>query len=149
MGNAIKNVILICALSAVAIMCVGLFLYEYIPGGLEVSKANTYETLTETTKALSDASEAQKLLTEQRQTTTSTSGTNSPVKTNIVLKEYEVSKTDLAIYQQSGDYVRGKANPFAEVKQQEEKPNEDSTSSNENTVEQPSDGTFYNSTKKK
>ena len=85
-----KNVMLICALVAVAVMTVGLFLYEYVPSGLTVSKANTYEVTAETTEVLNDASTAQELLSEQSSSTSSQSGSSGNVQTNIVLKEYNI-----------------------------------------------------------
>ena len=71
-----KNGILICALIAVAVMCVGLFLYEYVPNGLTVSKANTYEVTAETTEVLNDAGKAQELLSKQNSETSSTARFN-------------------------------------------------------------------------
>lgn len=154
MGNTIKNVILVLALSAVAIMCIGLFLYDYIPSGLTVSKANQYETASTTTEALSSAQEAQKLLTDQSQSTTSTSGSTTPVKTNIVLKEYDVSKSDLEMYHRSGSYVSGRPDPFAEVKVEDTNTTGTTSSGTGNstsngTTTKPSDGTFYNTAHQK
>lgn len=71
-----KNGILICALVAVAIMTVGLFLYEYVPNGLTVSKANTYEVTSETTEVLNDAGKAEELLSKQDSQTSSTARFN-------------------------------------------------------------------------
>ena len=146
MKNSMKNVILICAMSAVAIMCIGLLLYDYIPSGLTVTEANQYETSTATSEILSDAKEAQDLLAEQRSSTSSTSAVVPTVKTNIVLKEYDISKTDLAIYDANGDYDHGRPNPFAEVTVES---SSDSTETPTSTTTTQSDGTFYNSTKVK
>lgn len=148
MSNSIRNIILICAMGAVAIMCVGLFLYDYIPSGLTVSKANEYETASTTTEVLSDVKTAQELLTAQTSSTSSTSGTTPVVKTNIVLKEYDVSKADLALYQASGDYVKGRSDPFAEVTV-DNTTGTGTTSGGTVTNTVVSDGTFYNSTKVK
>ena len=147
MKNSVRNIILVCAMGAVAIMCVGLFLYDYIPSGLTISKANEYETAPATTETLSDVKAAQELLSSQTLSTTSTSGTTSVVKTNIVLKEYDVSKTDLAIYKQQGDYVQGRSDPFAEVTEEEIK--NGNTATGTGTTTTVSDGTFYNSTRVK
>ena len=160
MKNSVKNVILICGISAVAIMCVGVVLYDYIPSGVTVSKANQYETLATTTEILSDAQEAQSLLQDQQQSTTTKAATSPIVKTNIVLKEYDVSKTDLAMYKASGSYQSGRADPFAEVTTQKEETstsgettqtNSSSTTTNQSTTssESSSDGTYYNSSRKK
>ena len=157
-----KNIILICALIAVSIMCVGLFLYDYVPSGLLVAKANTYETSGETTKILDDALDAQEMLTSQSQGSSSTSDSTESVKTNIILKEYNISKTDLAMYKQSGDLQQGRDNPFAEIPAEEEVGTGDNNSSSGGTTSSPtnsgstassqnvvSDVTFYNSSKVK
>lgn len=151
MKNTIKNVILVCAMGSIAIMSVGIYLYDYIPSGLTVSKASQYETAASTTETLSAAQEAQSLLTTQTSSTSSTSASKPTVKTNIVLKEYNVSKTDLAIYQQSGSYVQGRADPFAEVTADNSNDGSQAgstttTTTNNTTV---SDGTYYNSSKVK
>ena len=167
MKNTIRNVILVLAMVAVAIMCVGIFLYDYIPTGLTVSNANKYETEATTTELLSDVKEAQSLLNNQGNGSGSTSTMPSSVKTNIVLKEYDISKTDLAIYSQRGDYKSGKADPFAEVSSSNSNSSntstvgdsgtngtasvsESTTISAQNTTASPqSDGTFYNSSRQK
>ncbi len=97
-----KNLILICSLSAVTIMCVGLFLFDYIPTSLTVSKANHYETSSDTLTVLSGAEEAKELLTQQNQQTSSQSGSTSTVQTNIIYDIYEITKSDLNSYKQSG-----------------------------------------------
>ena len=138
-------------------MGVGLFLYDLIPTGITVSKAQTYEQEEETTKVLSDSKEAQTLRNEKTTSKNSTSGSSTTVKTNIVLKEYDVSKTDLARYTQSGSYQKGRPDPFAEVKTETATTGEgdNSTTSTAGTSgsteksSQVSDGTFYNSTKVK
>lgn len=154
MKKTTRNVILICALSSVAIMCVGLFLYDYIPNGLTVSKPNQYETASTTTEVLSDAKQAQELLTAQSQTTTSESGSTTTVQTNIVLKEYTISKSDLAMAKQAGKVEQGRADPFAEVTASESSQGNNSSGNENGEVKPsepsiPSDGTFYNSSKKK
>lgn len=148
MKNSGKNIILLLALSATAIMCVGLFVYEFVPSGLAVPKASEYTTETATTEVLSDAKEANELLTSQNMSTSSTGGSKPVVKTNIVLKEYDVSKTDLALYKASNSYVPGRSDPFAEVSAQESESSGDG-SSTATTTTTPSDGTFYNSTRVK
>lgn len=152
MKNSVKNIILVCAMSSVAIMGVGIFLYDYIPSGLTVSKANQYETSSSTTEVLSEAQEAQGLLTSQSTSTKSSSGSSPVVKTNIVLKEYDVSQSDLSLYQASGSYVKGKADPFAEVQTQTQTSTNTSGENQAGTTTTPnasSDGTFYNSSKVK
>ena len=144
-----KGVVLVCAMCAVAIMCVGLLVYDYIPSGLTVAKANEYEASPETTEALSGATEAQKLLTEQ---STSSSGGNKPaVKTNIVLKEYDVSKADIASAKRTGVIDPGKPDPFAEVSSSStgNAGTPTGTGSTSGSSTSGSDGTYYNSSKVK
>lgn len=122
--------------------------------GLTISKANRYETADSTTEALSGAQEAQELLVSQTSSKTSTSGDSSTPKTNIVLREYNVSKTDLAIFTQEGAYKRGRPDPFAEVTASPANSSSASGSSNvggsSNTGNQTSsDGTYYNSSRVK
>ena len=155
MKKTVRDVILICALASVAIMCVGLFLYDYIPTSLTVSKPNQYETASTTTEVLSDAKKAQELLTAQSKTTTSELGSTSTVQTNIVLKEYTISKSDLAIAKQEGKVEQGRPDPFAEVTADEGNGNGNEGNSGSNNQQNPSeptipsDGTFYNSSKQK
>lgn len=153
MKSSVRNALLILALGTVIIMCVGIFLYDYIPSGLTVSKANQYETTAATTAILSDAQEAQALLTAQTQSTSSTTISTPTVKTNIVLTEYDVSRSDLAMYNRSGSYEPGRPDPFAEVTAT---PTSTSTSNasnstvvNTTTNTTPSDGTYYNTARTK
>lgn len=162
--NIVKNIGLVGAIGAVLIMCVGLFLFEYAPTNINVVSANKYETDKETTEVLSDSKNAQELLSTQDLSYKSGSDENQTIKTNIVLKEYDISKTDLAIYRQSGSYKNGRADPFAEVTavpastgnstssgNQEVSGSSSSSSSSNNSNNNgiQSDGTFYNSTRTK
>jgi hypothetical protein len=162
MSSLFRNIVLIVAISAVIIMMIGIFLYDYIPTGVKVSKASSYETSEKTTKILSDASDASSLLNQS-------DDTDSPVQTNIILQTYNVSKTDLAIYKSMGSYQSGRPDPFADI----DKPaastgstsgtgtgsssgttttpgttttTNTSTGSNSTSQTGSSDGTFYNST---
>lgn len=151
MKNTIRNIILIIALSAVAIMSIGIFLYDYIPSGLTVTEASHYETTGATTEVLSEAKEAQEKLTATSQSTTMSEGTTtSTMQTNIVLKEYTITKGDIAMAKSIGEVEQGRPDPFAEV-QAETTPSGGSSgeSSAETTPSEPSDGTFYNSSKQK
>ena len=151
--SAFKNIILILALGTVALMSVALYLYDYIPSGLTVSQASKYETNAKTTEILSDSQEAQGLLTTQNQSKSTKTSSTPIVKTNIVLREYEVSKADLAVYKQAQSYVPGKADPFAEAVTSEEgesgTPNGENVTSIDSSSSTVSDGTFYNSTRVK
>lgn len=152
MNSVTRNILLVSAMGAAAIMGIGLFLYDYNPNGLNIAKASEYETESSTTEILSDVKKAQELLTSQSTSTSLTSGETPVVKTNIVLKEYEVSKADLAIYTANGDYKKGRADPFAEVVE-ESAPSSGTTPTGSNQqgtttsgeTTQVSDGTYYNS----
>ena len=155
MKNIIRNIILVGAMGAVAVMCVGLALYEYVPSSLTIAKASQYERTADTVKNVGDSKEVQELLETQNYGGNSSS--NTPVvKTNIVLKEYDVSKADLARYRAVGAYVQGRADPFAEVTENDTVSgggatgtNTSTTSGNTGSNGSSSDGTFYNSSKKK
>lgn len=147
--DTVRNIILICAMGAVAIMCIGLLLYDYIPSGLTVSKASEYETASSTTEILSEAAEAQRLLAEQSTSTSSTSASVPSVKTNIVLKEYDVSKADLTRAKVNGVIETGRADPFAEVTATSSGNSDTTVTTPGTTTTTTSDGTFYNSTKVK
>lgn len=156
MKNIFGNIILVGAMGAAAVMCVGLALYEYAPSNVTIARASQYDTSKETANMLSDSKEVQDLLATQ--SFSGNSSSNTPVvKTNIILKEYEVSKADLARYRAVGAYVQGRADPFAEVTENDtvngggatgtniSNPSGNGGSSNGSS----SDGTFYNSSRKK
>ena len=102
-------------------------------------------------------------LLDSESSTSSMSGITSTTQTNIILKEYNISKSDLALYKASGDLKQGRADPFAEVPEEDEEdsiqtgssgnlPDTSSNSSSNNSSNgssTSSDGTFFNSTKVK
>lgn len=148
MKNPVGNLILILGLCALAIMTVGLTLYDYIPSGLTVSKANQYEVEAKTTEALSGAKDAQELLSSQSHSVFSQSGSSSSVQSNIVYKEYSISKSDLALFKSSGLLEQGRANPFAEISPAVDDNSSGSSSDNSASNPQqqlPSDGSLFNS----
>ena len=157
MKSTIKNIILVVALSAVILMIMGVALYDYIPTGVTVAKANTYETDVSTTKILSDISD----LNENNFLKDDTM--NSANTGNVILQTYSITKADLALYRATGDLKTGKANP---LKIQEESSgaassiggnsvggqsgNTTSGSSNSSSNEtNTSDGTLFNSSSSK
>jgi len=175
MTNIVRNVFLVGAMCAVIIMCVGIFLYDYIPTGIEIPVANHYEQSTEIPKILE---EAQSIDPVDIYGDDGSDSYSQVSKKNIITQTYEVSKTDLAVYKQRGDYVTGRANPFAEVQNEStvqesettqeqgagSTPSSPTTSGNTNSTgssgsgsssssgssrTEKSDGTFYNSTKTK
>ena len=174
--NIIKNIGLVGAIGAVLVMCVGLLLFEFAPTSVNIESANKYEVEKETTEILSDSKNAKDLLSSQNLSSKTNSEQNKTVKTNIVLKEYDISKTDLAIYKQSGSYKNGRPDPFAEVTAVQANTGNGSSSGNQEGSESgsssssssgsgantgsgssstgnssgvQSDGTFYNSTRTK
>jgi len=159
MKNVIRDVFLVCAMGAVAIMCVGLALYEYVPSGLTIARASQYEETEETAEILSDAKEVQDLLAAQAIGSSATANNSPIVKTNIILKEYDVSKADLARYRAVGSYVQGRSDPFGEVSVGPAGTNGggatgtnvtgNQSGGNTTTNTTSSDGTFYNTAKTK
>lgn len=165
MKSIIRNLFLVIALSAVIIMIIGIYLYDYIPTGATVAKANTYEVKESTTKILSEITENSQSLVNSN--TTTSEDTSTP---NVILQTYSVTKNDLAIYQSSGDYEKGKSNPFADAASSPSSSTTGNNSSNSNnnsnnTTSEPgttsntnsstdlkpntSDGTLFNSTTSK
>lgn len=108
MKNAFKNIILILALSAVIIMVIAILLYDFIPSSSTVAEPNIYTADSKTTKVLSEIAE------ESSSLDSTTDGTSNGTKSNIVLKSYSITETDLALYSASKDYDKGKADPFAD-----------------------------------
>ena len=158
MKNIIRDIFLVCAMGAVAIMCVGLALYEYVPSGLTIARASQYEKTEETAEILSDAKEVQDLLAAQAIGSSATANNSPIVRTNIILKEYDVSKADLARYRAVGSYVQGRSDPFAEVPAEPTVNGGGATGvnvtgnqsgGNTTTNTTASDGTFYNTARTK
>ena len=157
MKNTIGNIVLVGAMGAVVIMCVGLALYEYVPNNLTISKASQYETSSETAEILNDSKDIQDLLSTQSQNGNN-SGDSPVVKTNIILKEYDVSRADLARYRAIGAYVQGRSDPFAEVTEHDTVNGGGATGTSTTTGNSgsgngsnttSSDGTFYNTARTK
>lgn len=157
MKSTIKNIILVVALSAVILMIMGVALYDYIPSGVTVAKANTYETDVATTKILSDIAD----LNENNFLKDDTM--NSANTGNVILQTYSITKADLALYRATGDLKQGKANPL-KVQEESTEGNTSSgqtstggqtgnTTSGSNTSSgnhtNSSDGTLFNSTSSK
>lgn len=107
MKNVLKNIILVVALSAVLVIVMMILLYDFIPNGVTVATPNTYTADSKTTKVLSEIAETSASLSGS----TNSSSTSS-TKSNIVLKSYAISETDLALYSAAGLVDTGKANPF-------------------------------------
>ena len=157
MKNMIRDILLVCAMGAVAMMCVGIALSEYVPSGITIARASQYEKEQETVDILNDADDVQESLATQALASSSKSDNSPMVKTNIILKEYDVSKADLARYRAVGSYVQGRADPFAEVPVGPAVSGggatgvntTGNTTSGNTTNTTASDGTFYNTARTK
>ena len=90
MKIAARNVILVIAISIIALMIVGIFLYDYIPTGMQVSQAKVYQADSNTITALSDASDAQDLVLPS----SNSSSPSQIARTEIVLQTYDLTKAD-------------------------------------------------------
>lgn len=154
MKIAARNVILVIAISIIALMIVGIFLYDYIPTGMQVSQAKVYQADSNTIKALSDASDAQDLVLPS----SDSSGQSQIARTEIVLQTYDLTKADLQTYMAAGVYDRGRSNPFAVVETTSTTNTQAGTAGTSTATSSgsgssgstnSSDGTFYNSTKTK
>lgn len=111
MKKIMVNLILLIAIAIIGVMVVGILLFNYIPNDITVAKAKTYEVNAETTKVLSDAADSSNLLS---QLTGVESNPEDTIKTTIILQTHHVTSSDLALYQQTGAYKKGKADPFAD-----------------------------------
>lgn len=107
MKNVLKNIILIVALAAVIVIVIAIILYDFIPSGKTVAEPNIYSADTETTKVLSEIAESSDSLNS------STNGNTGGAQSNVVLKSYSITETDLALFEATGEYEPGRADPFA------------------------------------
>ena len=144
----IKNLFLIVALSAVIIMVIAICLYDYMPNSVTVSKANTYETSSSTTKVLAAITEEAELFNQ------SSSSSSSQPTPSVILKTYSVTNGDLKVYSASGEYDKGRSDPFADWKSGAEESGggdsgEGSTSPVPSDDNQVDDGTLFNSSHSK
>lgn len=152
-----KNAFLVIGLGAVAVLCVFLFLYDYMPSGLNITKANSYETDPKTAEVLSDSQAIQTTLSEQN--SESSDSASSVGQSNVLFTMHDVTKADIAAASRAGILDQGRPDPFAEIVPEEENPDgtggETGDPSSGNTTVDPSgntgssDGTFYNTAKQK
>ena len=94
MGSIIKEVIIMLLVCLVGILLFAVIFYEFIPNRKVVAETVKYQATSEVRQLLSD---------------------NVDNRENQVLKTYTVTSSDLNNYEQTNDYVPGKADPFAEV----------------------------------
>mgnify|MGYP001851837679 CR=1 FL=1 len=124
-----KEIFIILLLSLAIILILGILFYEYIPINKYVPEREAYVT-PENVK-----NELEETITE----------------TGKVEVTYEVTDADLNIYQQTGTYTEGKANPFAleneivnNTNGEANDPNENTNDNNGPTTDPNSTGTFFN-----
>ena len=91
--SVIKEIFIILLLSIAILLILGILFYEYIPINRIIPEREAYVTPNEVKEEIDET------ITE----------------TEKVEVTYEVTDSDLNIYQQSGSYIEGKANPFAAI----------------------------------
>ena len=124
-----KEIFIILLLSLAIILILGILFYEYIPINKYVPEREAYVT-------------PENVKNELEETITET------LKVEVT---YEVTDADLNIYQQTGTYTEGKANPFAleneivnNTNGEANDPNENTNDNNGPTTDPNSTGTFFN-----
>ena len=89
--SVLKEIFIILLLSIAILLILGILFYDYIPINRVIPEAEAYTTPENVQEEISETiTEAEKIEVT-----------------------YEVTDSDLNIYQQSGRYTEGKANPFA------------------------------------
>lgn len=101
-------------LTIVIIILLIIALYEYTPNQKTISEMENYTRTAETANAL------QEIATSDL----ANKGNES------IIKSYSISSSDLSIYEKNASYDKGRANPFAEVDNEETTTN---TTENTNT----------------
>ncbi len=135
--SVIKEIFIILLLSIAILLILGILFYEYIPINKVVPEKEAYTTPDEVKNEIDEEiSESQKIEVT-----------------------YEVTDADLNVYEQTGSYSEGKANPFAleeitdenktnDDEQKDTNSNNDDNKNNEDnnsdTVDKNSTGTFFN-----
>ena len=135
--SVIKEIFIILLLSIAILLILGILFYDYIPINKVVPEKEAYTTPDEVKNEIDEEiAESQKIEVT-----------------------YEVTDSDLNVYEQSGSYSEGKANPFALTEttdgnelgnegQKDTNTNDDNNDNNDNnnsdTVDKNSTGTFFN-----
>lgn len=121
MKNIIKEIIIVLLLALAIILILGVILYEYVPSNKIVPETVSYVTPEEV---------QQEIQTEEN------------IDDAEVVITYKIDSTDLNNYKRIQEYVPGKKNPFAMVR--EETSEDGNTITNGNTVQDGSSiGTGY------
>ena len=135
--SVIKEIFIILLLSIAILLILGILFYDYIPINKVVPEKEAYTTPEEVKNEIDEEiAESEKIEVT-----------------------YEVTDSDLNVYEQTGSYSEGKANPFAlettDNKNEPSKDNPEDTNDNGNdsnnndnnnsdTVDKNSTGTFFN-----
>lgn len=130
--SVIKEIFIILLLSIAILLILGILFYEYIPINKVVPEKEAYTTPDEVKNEIDEEiSESQK-----------------------IEMTYEVTDADLNVYEQTGSYSEGKANPFALEEKTDDDEQKDTNSNNDDdknnednnsdTVDKNSTGTFFN-----
>ena len=131
-----KEIFIILLLSIAILLILGILFYDYIPINKVVPEKEAYTTPEEVKNEINEEiAEAQKIEVT-----------------------YEVTDSDLNVYEQTGSYSEGKANPFELTATEDNKPsdnkpedtnddgkdNNNNDNNNSDTVDKNSTGTFFN-----
>lgn len=135
--SVIKEIFIILLLSIAILLILGILFYDYIPINKVVPEKEAYTTPEEVKNEINEE------ITESDK----------------IEVTYEVTDSDLNVYEQTGSYSEGKANPFAlSTTENNNEPSEDNPedtndngndsnnndNNNSDTVDKNSTGTFFN-----
>ena len=110
----IKELIILLLISLAILLILGIVLYDYLPNNKLIPEVKVYEKSAEMQETLLNA--------------------KAEEGTKVVLT-YEITNTDLNMYQKTKEYVAGKSNPFEEYKEEVSTENKDgNTSTNGNST---------------
>jgi len=139
----VKELIILLLISIAILLILGIVLYDYMPNNKVIPKVKVYEKSAEMQEAITNA--------------------KAEEGTKVVLT-YEITNSDLNMYERTKQYVAGKDNPFAEYTEEVKNQNTpgntttngnstsvgtgNSTSSNSSTNTQNSGTLFENGTTK-
>lgn len=90
--SVLKEIFIILLLSIAIILILGILFYGYIPINKDIPTAEAYITPNEVQKEMNE---------------------NIIEENTVTVVTYEITGADLNVYEQTGSYPEGKANPFA------------------------------------
>ena len=106
--KVIGNTLISLLLSAIVVIMIGIYFYEYIPSNVKIAEPNEYITPASTTQLLATIKEEKEELFGQD--SSASDGLQSAI-----IHSYRLDEGDLRVYQQSNTYEKGKADPFADI----------------------------------